>query len=650
RTAQPRDGAVRVRAQLGRRRRGDLQPRQPPRARADPREGHGRADRPLPVARRAAPRRADAARGVRADRAVAVRRRRYRRAVRQGEDRAMEPGRGADPADRQARPVHHEHGLRGRRHRRRRVRRPAHQGQLLRDPRAGRPRRVRPRCGDPQARPPAVVDARSDLQPARPRQPHHRRLRGAGRRDRPQPRARRGPRGGVPPHARAGRTDDRRQAAERHRADHPLPARPLPRRRGPARHTALRARVAAEGGRLAAARRDLGHRRGLRVARLPDRAPARRAATLSRRRGLPPPLAERGAGDARARMRETKRTEALAVELLDLEAKPAEARDAARIAALREDPLVRYVLDDALANVLCPATKLWNTGHGANTMREAVSLVGGYGITEDCPGFLGQKWMDAQLEATYEGPEAVQRRQLSVTMTSPVFLRQLEGFVREQRELADRDPSLGACTLGTAMQLWLWTLKHLREADDADGRPLYHSTRQGVTFLMADALCWLLASRAQMLDVLELQKAAPDRPDLADALPGTVRFFADLCRAQAARAAGEVGRICAELVFGYQRHPTWESCGSCYRAGDLQALESLIPGIDAVGRAFDDVVEADGSHPKKAGPCVSFHGFEAFSALRRKLDGCLVEAHLAKDRAARALAGVMIPEALDYPG
>ena len=44
-------------------------------------------------------------------------------------------------------------------------------------------------------------------------------------------------------------------------------------------------------------------------------------------------------------------------------------------------------------------------------MREAVSLMGGYGITEDCPGFLAHKWMDTQLEATYEGPEAVQRRQ-----------------------------------------------------------------------------------------------------------------------------------------------------------------------------------------------------------------------------------------------
>jgi hypothetical protein len=56
--------------------------------------------------------------------------------------------------------------------------------------------------------------------------------------------------------------------------------------------------------------------------------------------------------------------------------------------------------------------------HGSNAMREALSLMGGYGITEDCPGFLAYKWMDSQLEATYEGPEAVQRRNLSVTMTT----------------------------------------------------------------------------------------------------------------------------------------------------------------------------------------------------------------------------------------
>ena len=82
-------------------------------------------------------------------------------------------------------------------------------------------------------------------------------------------------------------------------------------------------------------------------------------------------------------------------------------------AQLQSDTLLRFVQTlDAVADILCPAAKLWNTGWGAQMMREAVSLMGGYGITEDCPGFLGNKWMDAQLEATYEGPEAVQRRQL----------------------------------------------------------------------------------------------------------------------------------------------------------------------------------------------------------------------------------------------
>ena len=92
---------------------------------------------------------------------------------------------------------------------------------------------------------------------------------------------------------------------------------------------------------------------------------------------------------------------------------------------LEDDPLVQYAILDSVANVLCPACKLWNTGHGAQMMREAVSLMGGYGITEDCPGFLGHKWMDSQLEATYEGPEVVQRRQLSVTITLVIALNVL---------------------------------------------------------------------------------------------------------------------------------------------------------------------------------------------------------------------------------
>ena len=318
---------------------------------------------------------------------------------------------------------------------------------------------------------------------------------------------------------------------------------------------------------------------------------------------------------------------------------------------LADDVLVQYAIAGSVANVLCPACKLWNTGHGANMMREAVSLMGGYGITEDCPGFLGHKWMDSQLEATYEGPEAVQRRQLSVTMTDDLFLTQFRDWIREMRRIANDRPGTGACALATAMQLWLWTLQHLLKAKDAEGAKLYQSSRQGVTFPLADALCWLLGARSLILDVLELEKKGPEVPTVAEGLPGLLAFYTDLCHVQSARAAGEVGRVAAELVYGYNRHPAWdtEGCATCYQSDDLEAMESLIPGIASLARGYTDVIETDGSHPPKAGPCTRFDGLDQFVRLRIRMDGCLTGSQLAKDRAAEALTKVMIPEALDYP-
>ena len=340
-----------------------------------------------------------------------------------------------------------------------------------------------------------------------------------------------------------------------------------------------------------------------------------------------------------------------ALEWLKLERTPAERRDAARWEKLGADPLVPFVRMDAVANVLCPACKLWNTGHGATMMREAVSLMGGYGVTEDCPGFLGQKWMDAQLEATYEGPEAVQRLQLSLTMTNELFLAQFRGWIDELRQIASDRPATGACTLASTMQLWIWTLNHIQTATDAEGGKLYHKARQGVTFPLTDALCWLLAARYQILDVLELEMRGLENPALAEALPGFVAFFSDLCHVQSARAAGEVSRVCADLVFGYRAHPVWnrETCQGCYDANDLDILEGIIPGIASTARGLSDVTEAGEQHPRKAGPCVCFDGLEEFNRLRMKLDGCLSGSRLAKDRAADALTKVMIPEALDYP-
>ncbi|MGD0651285.1 MAG: acyl-CoA dehydrogenase family protein [Verrucomicrobiia bacterium] len=362
-------------------------------------------------------------------------------------------------------------------------------------------------------------------------------------------------------------------------------------------------------------------------------------------------LTEKGVIGARAQFKVLQKVAKDALELIALETKQESERDQKRYEALMADELVQFVKLDSLANVLCPAVKLWNTGHGANMMREAVSLMGGYGITEDCPGFLGHKWMDAQLEATYEGPEAVQRRQLSITMTNEVFLAQYKNWIADLRKIASTHPGTGACTLATAMQLWLWTLEYLQTATDANGKKLYSSNRQGVTFPLADALCWLLASRQFILDVLELERKGPENPTVAEGMPGLLSFYNDLCHVFSARAAGEVGRICAELVFGYNRHPAWDDAAfaACYGADDLDVLENFMPGIASSARAHTDVTEEGQSHPAKAGPCVCFDGMEAFTRLRVKLDGCLTGARLAKDRAAEALTKVMIPEALDYP-
>lgn len=361
-------------------------------------------------------------------------------------------------------------------------------------------------------------------------------------------------------------------------------------------------------------------------------------------------LAERGITGGRAQMKLFKELEKSALEYLALENRPEAERDAARFRELSDDTLVQFIITDSLANVLCPACKLWNTGHGATMMREAVSLMGGYGITEDCPGFLGQKWMDAQLEATYEGPEAVQRRQLSITITNELFLAQFRQWIKDLRGIANLRPGTGACTLASAMELWLCTFDYLQKTKDADGKPLYHSQRHGVVFPLVDALCWLLASRQQILDTLELEAKGPDNPVVASGLAGFVNFFSDLAHVQAARSAGEVGRICAELVYGYNRHPDWcrDAVETCFQGEQLDALDCIMPGIAGYGRAMGDAVEADGTHPPKAGPCPR-ESLQTFMLLRQRLDICLTGARLAKDRAAAAVSRVMIPEALDYP-
>jgi len=125
-----------------------------------------------------------------------------------------------------------------------------------------------------------------------------------------------------------------------------------------------------------------GRRGGGGVARLRGRTRVRRARSARTAEGCS--VRRAGHRPGRAQRRALEPSEQGALEhLAELAKRPPPPRD--RADAPAQDPLVRYVLLDAVASVLGPAVKLWNTGHGATVMREAVSLMGGHGVTEDCP-------------------------------------------------------------------------------------------------------------------------------------------------------------------------------------------------------------------------------------------------------------------------
>ncbi len=263
-----------------------------------------------------------------------------------------------------------------------------------------------------------------------------------------------------------------------------------------------------------------------------------------------------------------------------------------------EDVTVRFVYLQALCNILCPSCKLWNTGHGADVMRQAVTLMGGYGITEDCPGFLFYKWTDMQLDATYEGPEAVQRRQISETMANPVFIAQLEAWAKEL-EACPCAAENGANALAAALRLWSWTQNFAKTAKDPAGKKLGASQRHGVAFPLADALAGLMAAKSFHADIKFLALNGKDHPVVGPELDGYLNTFNDLLGTIVADVALEAEKITGGIVYGF---------------GAANAEEKA-----------------------------------AYAVLRGALDEALAGTRLAKDRAAKCLTTVMIPEALDYP-
>jgi Acyl-CoA dehydrogenases len=221
-----------------------------------------------------------------------------------------------------------------------------------------------------------------------------------------------------------------------------------------------------------------------------------------------------------------------------------------RRASSATGPVAALVKRTVCADALCAAAKLWNATRAANCLRSALNLMNGAGFAPDATGFLLNKCLDSAAEAVYLGSEATQRRLLSLVMTSDVFLAELRVWAVELESLCARSPNMGADVLAAAIRLWRWALEYLRNRRDRLGRSWLSDARQSVAFAMADVLSWLLAVRAQILDVLELEECGTWRSTSLQRSSNLVDLLACLCRVHAVRAAGELTRVCSTLLYG----------------------------------------------------------------------------------------------------
>lgn len=299
--------------------------------------------------------------------------------------------------------------------------------------------------------------------------------------------------------------------------------------------------------------------------------------------------------------------------------------DTSQIASLAERLRMLPAGDAGRDRRLHRLTDLSAAAEAAAAMHAAAARTGDTnGVLADALSSASALWGAGRDGGEPLSDDAATRDRLRDAVTSPAFSSLVPVWTRELRELASRRPGTGACTLATALQLWSWTLQHFRAGEGARGDWAPRAVDE-----LAEALCPWLAARCLALEVAG--QAASARTDVA--------LRADLCHVHAAHAAATLGAVCAELVFGYRRHLVWdaEGCAVCYGGDELDELEGLMPGIASGARAVGDVVEADGSHAAKAGPCARVAGVETFMRLRARLDGCLTGARLAKDRAAATI-------------
>lgn len=209
---------------------------------------------------------------------------------------------------------------------------------------------------------------------------------------------------------------------------------------------------------------------------------------------------------------------------------------------------------------------------------------------------------------------------------------QIKVWIGQMQHVASELPETGACAIASALDLWQWTASYLIGNKGNDSAICGPTELQA----LADSLGGLLSARALVMATHEQLRSGGTAK--AGSPQGLEAFQLDLCHGQTSRAASSTGQVCAELVFGTHAHPTWDAaCHECIVADEVDALEVLMPGISYGARLTGDVLESDGSHPEKAGPCVRLDKLAGFLSRRKKLDGCLSGSWLSRQRAVRTL-------------
>lgn len=212
--------------------------------------------------------------------------------------------------------------------------------------------------------------------------------------------------------------------------------------------------------------------------------------------------------------------------------------------------LERYLIVDSLVSVVCPACKLWNTGNGADVMREAVGLFGGYGLTEDCPGHPGQKWIDMQLEATYEGPECVQRRQLASSMRNSLFLAWLKNTSKYFSELSVKNDIQAGLVLAKTIDFWIECIAALENTKDYAGKFLYSEKRHATVYPFTDSISWIMAVSSLVMDIKELIEKSDSLGLDKKEIESIICFFKDLAIMQSVECGAELIKTMNLILLG----------------------------------------------------------------------------------------------------